>query len=149
MMIPRFFVLPFVVSSLLLTVHGFSASLPKRRVSSNSNSRLFYSVKDEDKPIECFLVFTEDDDSVAAPPQVVCTSQPDEYAWFNGIKRDNLVPTDGVHEHAVQCVEGESPRGSPWWRFLYPIVCHLMLPNDNTISRVSEIGRIKSLPLVF
>jgi hypothetical protein len=82
-----------------------------------TTTTLSYSVHDENKPMECFLVIRTEDESnnVVGPPQVICTSQPEEYAWFYGIDQQNLVKTDGVHAHAHLCVEGESPRGVPEW----------------------------------
>jgi hypothetical protein len=48
-------------------------------------------------------------------PRVVCTGNPEEYAWFHGIRSDDMVPTDGIHDEATQCTYGESPRGCPEW----------------------------------
>jgi hypothetical protein len=88
-----------------------------------TTTTLSYSVHDENKPMQCFLVVgtqqddDEDDDNnnLIRSPRVICTSQPEEYAWFYGIDQENLVKTDGIHAHAHLCVEGESPRGVPEW----------------------------------
>jgi hypothetical protein len=72
---------------------------------------LSYSVHDEDKPILCFLIQAEtrcqDELSI---PQIVCTSNPEEYAWFHSIDQDRMVLTDGIHNQAIQCIEGEGTR---------------------------------------
>ncbi|KAG7337873.1 hypothetical protein IV203_025937 [Nitzschia inconspicua] len=77
-------------------------------------SSLAYSIHDEDKPILCYLITTTDDDN-GGIPQVICTSNPEEYAWYHGIDKEQMVLTDGIHDHALQCVKGESPRGIPEW----------------------------------
>jgi hypothetical protein len=79
-----------------------------------ASSALSYSVHDEDKPVQCFLIQT-DDNSNTVIPQIVCTSNPEEYAWYHGIDEEQMVPTDGMHDKALQCVEHESPRGVPEW----------------------------------
>jgi hypothetical protein len=73
------------------------------------------SVTDDEKDVECFLVNDEDVVKNGATPGVVCTSEPDEFAWFNGLDSLALLPTDGMSEDALECVEGASPRGIPEW----------------------------------
>ena len=82
--------------------------------------RLFMSVKQQDQgskeeAIECFIVNFFEVEEEGAAPHVVCTSQPEEYAWFNGIDRQAMKETDGILEGALECVEGASPRGYPEW----------------------------------
>eukprot|EP00978_Attheya_sp_CCMP212_P013553 scaffold34015_cov54-Attheya_sp.AAC.4 len=68
---------------------------------------------DAPDPIECFVV---NDETEGQDPQVVCTSEPEEYAWFNGIKPSEMKPTDGVAQEGFnECVEGASPKGTPEW----------------------------------
>lgn len=69
----------------------------------------------EEEAIACFIVNFFEVEEEGAEPHVVCTSQPDEYAWFNGIERHYMVETDGMLEGALECVEGASPRGFPEW----------------------------------
>mmetsp|Transcript_24129 Transcript_24129/g.42823 ORF Transcript_24129/g.42823 Transcript_24129/m.42823 type:complete len:133 (-) Transcript_24129:2817-3215(-) len=102
-----------------ITTNAFSAL--HRRVVPRlaSGTYLAYSVHDEDRPIQCFLIQQkskdENDEGNYNSVQVICTSNPDEYAWFNGIEPEQMVPTDGIYDEAVQCVEGASPRGVPEW----------------------------------
>ena len=70
---------------------------------------------DQPPAIECFLVTDQAVVAEGDPPKIVCTSDPDEYAWFNGIDPKKLHKTDVVSEFATECVEGASPRGIPEW----------------------------------
>ena len=72
--------------------------------------------------MECYLIEDDDDDQESDEhfhydkPRVVCTTDPDEYAWFNGIDVEKMTPTDGTEiTGAMECVEGASPRGTPEW----------------------------------
>jgi len=68
---------------------------------------------DAPAPIECFVV---NDATEGEDPQVVCTSEPEEYAWFNGIKPSEMKSTDGAAQEGFnECVEGASPKGTPEW----------------------------------
>jgi hypothetical protein len=68
---------------------------------------------DGEPPIECFVIHDKEEKE---NPQVICTSEPDEYAWFNGIDRDAMRPaTDKDSQLTTECVEGASPRGIPEW----------------------------------
>jgi hypothetical protein len=101
-------------------IASFGPSTYVRRVTAKTVSSLLYSVHDEDKPILCYLIQTETNNNNGnqdemSIPQIVCTSNPEEYAWFHGIDQDRMVFTDGIHNQALQCVEGESPRGVPEW----------------------------------
>ena len=109
---PCLFVL--LVSSLVI-VSGFTTPY-NQRCSVVRRHQHVTRVLNDDKAIECFFVFDEDAEKEGILPDVVCTSQPDEYAWFNGIERENLKPTEGAtYEFATECVEGASPRGFPEW----------------------------------
>jgi hypothetical protein len=68
-------------------------------------------------PIECFVVNDlEIQMGEEEVPLVVCTSEPDEYAWFNGIEREAMRPaTEKDAELTTECVEGASPRGIEEW----------------------------------
>lgn len=66
-------------------------------------------------PIECYLVTDQAVVAEGEPPKIVCTSEPEEYAWFNGIDPKKLHKTDVVSELSTECVEGASPRGIPEW----------------------------------
>ena len=71
----------------------------------------------QDAMIECFIVnYFDMQEGLATTPHVVCTSQPDEYAWYHGIDRATMMKkTDGILQGALECVEGASPRGIPEW----------------------------------
>ena len=105
-----------LASAFLCPVTAFTTTTLLSPISQHPpHTSLSYSVHDEDKPIQCFLIQTDDDKDVVLTPQIVCTPNPEEYAWFNGLDKDQLVPTDGIHDEALQCVEYESPRGVPEW----------------------------------
>uniref|UniRef100_A0A7S2EB08 Ig-like domain-containing protein n=1 Tax=Trieres chinensis TaxID=1514140 RepID=A0A7S2EB08_TRICV len=70
---------------------------------------------DSESPVECYVVNDELVQTEGENPQVVCTSEPDEYAWFNGLEPNQMKPTDGTESGATECVEGASPRGTPEW----------------------------------
>jgi hypothetical protein len=71
----------------------------------------------EQRPIECFVVNDlEIKMGEEEVPLVVCTSEPDEYAWFNGIDRAAMRPaTEKDAELTTECVEGASPMGIEEW----------------------------------
>ena len=71
--------------------------------------------QDQEAALECFIVNFFEVEEEGATPHVVCTSQPEEYAWFNGIDREAMKETDGILQGALECVEGASPRGFPEW----------------------------------
>ena len=91
--------------------------IPQRRLLSHGrHTARSASVDDDEKAMECFFVYTDEVVNEGATPEVACTTQPDEYAWFNGVDREKLIPTEGeVLDGAVECVEGASPRGVPEW----------------------------------
>lgn len=110
---------------------AFVTTMRTAKTTGSTTTTLFYSVHDEHKPLQCFLILNDNNsDSV---PTMIWTPNPDEYAWFNGIDRKNMVevtnqqvgwssgasttntsllynPFDGL-----QCVERESPRGVSEW----------------------------------
>ncbi|KAL7464446.1 hypothetical protein ACHAXS_004783 [Conticribra weissflogii] len=69
----------------------------------------------EDYDVTCYVVNDEEIITEGEKPHVVCTSEPEDYAWFNGIDPKNMRETDGTMEGAEECVEGESYRGKPEW----------------------------------
>jgi hypothetical protein len=71
--------------------------------------------EEQPPPIECYLVTDQAVVAEGDPPKIVCTSDPEEYAWFNGIDPKKLHKTDIVSELSTECVEGASPRGIPEW----------------------------------
>lgn len=107
-----------------LSVPAFAVLSPQRAAMTlrNKPSRIT-----EDDPIECYLIFqdAEDEDGdeihnrrfplAMEKQKVVCTSAPDEYAWFNGIDEENMIPLENEILGALECVEGASPRGIPEW----------------------------------
>ena len=70
---------------------------------------------DDEKAMQCFIVNAFEVDEEGALPEIICTPEPEEYAWFNGISRESMRPADGVHQDFLECVEGYSPRGIPEW----------------------------------
>jgi hypothetical protein len=72
-----------------------------------------------DQPVECYLLVTDDNDDMVVTEnesfRIVCTSEPDEYAWFNGLSPQHMQKTDDIFVGKMQCVEGASPRGTPEW----------------------------------
>ena len=66
--------------------------------------------------ISCFITNAFEVDQEGATPHVVCTSEPDAYAWLEGIDPAAMKATDGsIDQGALECVEGASPRGIPEW----------------------------------
>ena len=97
-------------------VHRFGSNLLRLAAvaggGAGESSRL---VDDMPSVIECYLVTDEAVLAEGDPPKIVCTSEPEDYAWFNGIDPQKLMKTDTVSELATECVEGASPRGIPEW----------------------------------
>lgn len=99
----------------LATTEAFFAVTPLSRLHLTQRFAEEEVSVNEKEPIECYVV---NDASVVIEgeaPVVVCTSEPEEYAWFNGLDPKAMRPTDGVEEGGVECVEGASPRGIPEW----------------------------------
>jgi hypothetical protein len=69
-----------------------------------------------DVPTQCYIVNQELVETEGEEPEIVCTSAPQDYAWFNGLDVEALVPVDGTTStDALECAEGASPRGIPEW----------------------------------
>ena len=70
-----------------------------------------------DVPDHCYVIYPPHAHAAKEePPTVVCTNDPEEFAWFNGLDVEDLIPTDaGTSEQALECHEGASPRGIPEW----------------------------------
>jgi len=79
-------------------------------------TRLAASV-DKEKAVQCFIVNAFEVDEEGAEPEIVCTPEPDEYAWFNGLEREHMKPAQSVTASGdfLECMEGASPRGIPEW----------------------------------
>ena len=93
--------------------HGqWGVSLP----ASTFETRLAASV-DKEKAVQCFIVNAFEVDEEGAEPEIVCTPEPDEYAWFNGLDREHMKPAQSVTASGdfLECMEGASPRGVPEW----------------------------------
>ena len=69
-----------------------------------------------DTPSECYIIYPEDD-AEGQDPKFVCTNSPEEYAWFNGINANDMIPAEqGTSSlNAMECQETESFRGIPEW----------------------------------
>lgn len=73
------------------------------------------STIDDEQAIQCFIVNAFEVEEEGATPEIVCTPEPEEYAWFNGLDRNAMKVTNGETEDSLECVEGASPRGVPEW----------------------------------
>jgi hypothetical protein len=105
-----FFALTYVA-----VVDAFTSLMPKNVMSSFSMTTQFVSTE-EDKAVECFIVNFDLVEEEGEIPEVVCTSEPDEFAWFNGLESENFQNTEMIKEEAFQeCVEGASPTGVREW----------------------------------
>eukprot|EP00580_Thalassiosira_gravida_P000467 CAMPEP_0201598806 /NCGR_PEP_ID=MMETSP0492-20130828/500_1 /ASSEMBLY_ACC=CAM_ASM_000837 /TAXON_ID=420259 /ORGANISM="Thalassiosira gravida, Strain GMp14c1" /LENGTH=143 /DNA_ID=CAMNT_0048061285 /DNA_START=109 /DNA_END=540 /DNA_ORIENTATION=+ len=65
--------------------------------------------------VTCFVVNDEEIATEGEDPHVVCTAEPDDYAWFNGVDPKAMRETKGEENDAEECVEGESYKGEPEW----------------------------------
>mmetsp|Transcript_1676 Transcript_1676/g.3584 ORF Transcript_1676/g.3584 Transcript_1676/m.3584 type:complete len:121 (+) Transcript_1676:132-494(+) len=65
--------------------------------------------------VTCYVTNDEEVVTEGEKPHVVCTSEPDDFAWFNGVDPNAMRETDGETEGAENCVEGESYKGKPEW----------------------------------
>eukprot|EP00980_Cylindrotheca_fusiformis_P021947 scaffold8800_cov107-Cylindrotheca_fusiformis.AAC.3 len=94
-----------------------SVSNPWNSAISVSSSRDIQ--QQEKKDIQCYIVnFHNLQEEGNEKPEVVCTSEPEEYAWFHGLDMEDLkaVTEDIIDDDAFEeCVEGFSPRGIPEW----------------------------------
>lgn len=86
---------------------SFTARIDLRRTFS---TKLWTASTPGEEPIECYVTNVGEE-----KPEVVCTSDPEGYAWFNGIDPEKMKPTDGTSEGTTECVEGYSPKGVPEW----------------------------------
>lgn len=136
---PSFFALQMQVKSLLFVsttllascVNGFcilpspafrglSDAASLKVVMFVSSDKLTEKTVESDKvskedPIECYLVNEDDVVEDRVKPKVVCTSDPDEYAWMEGLNRRDMIKTDGMENLTGQCIEGASPTGKEEW----------------------------------
>lgn len=111
------------LAALLLLVngaHSFSTVTPfiarsSSRTTSGVPSLHLAAEADDDDDVTCFIVNDEDIILDEAKPEVVCTSEPDDYAWFEGIERKKMRETDGTESGAEECVETASYKGKPEW----------------------------------
>jgi len=62
--------------------------------------------------VACYMLAGEEEDAV------VCTSAPDEYAWYEGINETDMTKVDPglLVEGHLACEEGATFRGSPVWQ---------------------------------
>ncbi|KAL9187726.1 hypothetical protein ACHAXT_006104 [Thalassiosira profunda] len=88
-----------------------SWSSPAPRLSADSVAEASEDTDD----VTCYVVNDEEIVTEGEKPHVVCTSEPDDYAWFEGIDPKNMRVTDGTEEGGVECVESENFRGKPEW----------------------------------
>ncbi|KAL7449229.1 hypothetical protein ACHAWC_001313 [Mediolabrus comicus] len=81
----------------------------------HSPQQLRHRAEEDTDDVTCYITNDEEIINDGEKPHVVCTSEKEEYAWFNGIDPKNMRETDGVVEGAESCVEGENYRGKPEW----------------------------------
>ena len=97
-------------------VSSFSPLAGIGRVTRGTTTTALASSVDDEKVMQCFIVNAFEVDEEGALPEIICTPEPDDYAWFNGLSREAMRPADGIlSEDALECVEGYSPRGVPEW----------------------------------
>uniref|UniRef100_A0A7S2RQ91 Uncharacterized protein n=1 Tax=Eucampia antarctica TaxID=49252 RepID=A0A7S2RQ91_9STRA len=100
----------------IATVQSFTVqSKPSALKSYQRSKNVMLSLKENDEvedPVKCYVV---EDSNVAIDGSVVCTSEPEEFAFHEGIKSTSLKPTDGMNEGNTECVESASPKGNPEW----------------------------------
>mmetsp|Transcript_15373 Transcript_15373/g.21420 ORF Transcript_15373/g.21420 Transcript_15373/m.21420 type:complete len:126 (+) Transcript_15373:159-536(+) len=93
-----------------------SQPIPKLATFAPRNPKIIvFSKPDDQAPVECYITNEEEVVIDGETPQVVCTPEPEEYAWFNGIDVEKMKKTDGMEEGKLECVEGSSPRGIEEW----------------------------------
>ena len=74
--------------------------------------------QEENSNIQCYLVNYDAVQQEGATPEVYCTSNKEEFAWFHGLDVNDLVPTEILPSLALdffECAEGASHRGNPEW----------------------------------
>jgi hypothetical protein len=73
-------------------------------------------LEQQEQALQCFVVNFDMVQEDGETPEVFCTSEPEEFAWFHGMDLQKLKSTDIIKDEAFQeCVEGASPRGIPEW----------------------------------
>jgi len=82
-------------------------------------------------------------DEEGAEPQIICTAEPDEYAWFNGLERDHMMPAQDttVSGEFLECIEGASPRGVPEWECKKKTIEESVWEWENFTDGSSTVGR--------
>eukprot|EP00985_Skeletonema_marinoi_P005058 scaffold2188_cov106-Skeletonema_marinoi.AAC.2 len=106
----------FSTKSLPSTVHQISRAaydVPRTKVALQQSPE--NAIAEDTDDVTCFIVNDEEIITEGEKPHVVCTSEPDDYAWFNGVDPKNMRETNGAIEGAENCVEGESFKGKPEW----------------------------------
>lgn len=116
--------LPALIAALSLaaSAQGFSANPQKRpsvlkasalwgdQTATTTTAEAMY-----DTPSDCYIIYPEDE-AEDQEPKFVCTNSPEEYAWFNGLDAQDMIPTKaGTSLNAAECLETESFRGVPEW----------------------------------
>lgn len=118
-MSPIIAIIIYLVVLLVIDVAAFSTR--RMSASSSTSSRLFSSPvktsanEDNDEDVTCYVTNDEEIVTEGEKPKVVCTSEPEAYAWFNGIDSKAMRKTDGTKEGTEQCIEVESYIGKPEW----------------------------------
>jgi hypothetical protein len=92
-----------------------SFSVPSEPRMRNAFGTRLALADDDEKAIQCYVVNEFEVVEEGVEPDIVCTPEPDDYAWFNGLDRNAMKVTDGESEDSLECVEGASPRGVPEW----------------------------------
>jgi len=98
-----------------------SATRTRLSLSSSSSSSVGSATDlvedvENDDDVTCYITNDEEIALEGEKPHVVCTSEPEEYAWFNGIDTKAMRKAEDVDiEGNENCVLGESYTGKPEW----------------------------------
>jgi hypothetical protein len=117
---PSYYINGFVISSLPSFGGMFKLAETKSVMYASSNEATTISETNNPKagaedPIECYLVNQDAVIEDGEKPRIICTSDPEETAWMEGLNREEMIKTEGVENLSGQCVEGHSLTGKPEW----------------------------------
>ncbi len=90
-------------------------SSPIKTSAMDSSNAVVNNEDNDEDDVTCYVTNDEEIVTEGEKPNVVCTSEPDEYAWFNGVDPKAMRKTDGTEEGTEECIEVESYMGKPEW----------------------------------
>mmetsp|Transcript_20613 Transcript_20613/g.37248 ORF Transcript_20613/g.37248 Transcript_20613/m.37248 type:complete len:124 (+) Transcript_20613:178-549(+) len=103
------------VSAFSTTHNPLSVQTKRLSPMLRSSAESVVDTSEDTDDVTCFVVNDEEIITEGEKPHVVCTSEPDDYAWFNGVDPKAMREADGEETGAEECVEGESFMGKPEW----------------------------------